>query len=61
MQWTEKYFMSQYLAEVIVCVIVLVAVAIGGVVWLIEKIKDKFDRKLAERTERRLNERNGDR
>lgn len=49
MPWTERYFETQYLAEVIVCVLVLAAVAIAGVIWIFKKVTDFISRKVYEK------------
>ena len=53
MPWTERYFETRYLAGVIICVAVLVAVAIAGVVWIFKKVTDFIGKKVYERQLRR--------
>lgn len=49
MPWTERYFETRYLAGVIVCVLVLAAVAIAGVIWIFKKVTGFISRKVYEK------------
>ena len=60
MSWTDKYFYAKFICGAIVAAVILLGMAVLFVGWLIEKIRNKFDRRLAERTERRLNNRKDD-
>lgn len=49
MPWTERYFETQYLAGVIVCVAVLVVALIAGIIWIFKKVTGWISKKVYEK------------
>lgn len=46
MPWTERYFETQYLAGVIVCVAVLLVALIAGIIWIFKKATGWISKKV---------------